>query len=149
MRYDEGFRELCETLFRYQYVKEKAEITPAILEWLYEHSWGILSVVVSLLHDAQEIAILTGREVLDLEALRYAYQQRMGLMHDYIRPAQGRQTSRKKKEGNTPEIAGAAEKPGEEVPAYSLEQMADRARREGLDVVRLFREQIPIEEVAV
>ena len=67
MRYDEGFRELCETLFRYQYVKEKAEIT-----------------------------ILTGREVLDLEALRHAYQQRMGLMHDYIRPAQGRQTSRKK-----------------------------------------------------
>ena len=149
MGYDEGFRELCETLFRYQYVKEKAEITPAILEWLYEHSGGILSVVVSLLHDAQEIAILTGREVLDLEALRHAYQQRMGLMHDYIRPAQGRQTSRKKKEGNTPEIAGAAEKPGEEVPAYSLEQMADRARREGLDVVRLFREQIPIEEVAV
>lgn len=96
MRYDEGFRELCETLFRYQYVKEKVEITPAILEWLYEHSGGILSAVVSLLHDAQEIAILTGREVLDLEALRYAYQQRMGLMHDYIRPAQGRQTSRKK-----------------------------------------------------
>lgn len=60
-----------------------------------EHSWGILSVVVSLLHDAQEIAILTGREVLDLEALRHAYQQRMGLMHDYIRPAQGRQTSQK------------------------------------------------------
>ena len=42
-----------------------------------------------------------------------------------------------------------AEKTGEEVPAHSLEQMADRARREGLDVVRLFREQIPIEEVTV
>ena len=37
------------------------EITPAILEWLYEHSWGILSVVVSLLHDAQEKAAVYAR----------------------------------------------------------------------------------------
>lgn len=34
-------------------------------------------MVVSLIHDAQEIAILNGREVLNLESLNKAYQQRL------------------------------------------------------------------------
>lgn len=147
MGYDEGFREFCEILFRYQYIGKETEITPAILEWLYEHSRGILSVVVSLLHDAQEIAILTGRETLDLEALNTAYQQRMGLMHDYIRPKQGMQTSRRKKE-NMEEIIDTP-KESEEVSAYSLKKIADRAKREQVDMVSLLKEHVTVEEVAV
>lgn len=147
MGYDEGFRDFCEILFRYQYIGKETEITPAILEWLYEHSRGILSVVVSLLHDAQEIAILTGRETLDLEALNTAYQQRMGLMHDYIRPKQGMQTSRRKKE-NMEEIIDTP-KESEEVSAYSLKKIADRAKREQVDMVSLLKEHVTVEEVAV
>lgn len=148
MGYDEGFREFCEILFRYQYIGKETEITPAILEWLYEHSRGILSVVVSLLHDAQEIAILTGRETLDLEALNTAYQQRMGLMHDYIRPKQGMQTSRRKK-GNMEEITDTPKESEEEVSAYSLKKIADRAKREQVDMVSLLKEHVTVEEVAV
>ncbi len=40
------------------------------MQWLYEHSAGVTSVVVALIHDAQEIAILNGKESLDLETLR-------------------------------------------------------------------------------
>jgi len=60
LEYDQYFHDFCCTLFRYQYLMKKNELTPAVNEWLYEHSGGVISVVVSLVHDAQEIAILNG-----------------------------------------------------------------------------------------
>ena len=63
MKYDEYFQSFCKIIFKYQFLKNRTEITAAITEWLYEHSAGVISVVVSLIHDAQEIAILTGKEV--------------------------------------------------------------------------------------
>lgn len=84
---DEFFKGFCKLLFKYQYVQKKAEITEQIVDWLYEHSGGVTSIVVSLIHDAQEIAILTGYEILDISMLNLAYEKRMQLLHDYIRPA--------------------------------------------------------------
>ena len=80
LEYDRYFCDLCCTLFGYQYVKQRTEITPGIIEWLYEHSAGIVSVVVSLIHDAQEIAILNGSEVLNS---RYSQGEVSGNCEDY------------------------------------------------------------------
>ena len=87
MGYDAYFEEFCDVLFSYQFVRNETILTPGIMEWLYEHSAGIISVVVSLVHDAQEIAILSGKESLNLETLNMAYQQRLSLLHGYIEPA--------------------------------------------------------------
>ena len=65
MEYGNEFRTFCEILFSYQYVRQRTDITDAIMEWLYEHSGGNISVVVSLIHDAQEIAILNKKEALN------------------------------------------------------------------------------------
>ena len=81
MGYDAYFQAFCKTLFQYQYVQQRTAITDGIMEWLYEHSAGVTSVVVALIHDAQEIAILNGRETLNLESLNKAYQQRLSLLH--------------------------------------------------------------------
>ena len=43
--------------------------------------------MVSLIHDAQEIAIIGGTEKLNLETLNQAYEQRMKLLHSYINPS--------------------------------------------------------------
>lgn len=64
--YDVYFYKVCDTLFRYQYVKHHTELTDGIVRWLYEHSAGIISIAVSLVHDAQEIAILNQKESLDM-----------------------------------------------------------------------------------
>jgi len=64
MKYDSEFIEICKVLFSYQDINHKAEITDAIIHWLYEHSAGVISVVASLIHDTQEIAILNGKERL-------------------------------------------------------------------------------------
>lgn len=96
---DRYFYDFCCTLFSYQYTKHKAEITDAIVNWLYEHSGGIVSVVVSLIHDAQEIAILNGKEVLNIETLNGAYKKRLAMLHSYIEPTikHRKQTATKKK----------------------------------------------------
>jgi len=100
MPYDAYFESFCKVVFCYQYVQRETEITPAMTEWLYQHSAGVVSVVVSLIHDAQEIAILTGQEVLDLETLNQAYKQRLSLLHGYIQPTvihNGQSSTPKKK----------------------------------------------------
>ena len=48
MSYDAYFEEFCDVLFSYQFVRNETILTPGIMEWLYEHSAGIISVVISL-----------------------------------------------------------------------------------------------------
>ncbi len=81
---NEDFFGFCRTLFRYVYVSGAMELTDSIVHWLYEHSGGITSNVVSLVHDAQEIAILDGSENVTIETLNTAYKKRLGLLHGHI-----------------------------------------------------------------
>lgn len=105
--YDEHFAEVCKILFQYQYIKHPIQVTDAIIRWLYEHSAGVISIVVSLLHDAQEQAILSGRERLDMEALQDAYTQRMGMLHSYINPAITRNVQSGKRKKKRLDMTGA------------------------------------------
>lgn len=98
LSYDYFFKDLCFTLWKYQYVQNPSYLTDSLISWLYEHSAGIVSVLVSLIHDAQEMAILNGMEVLNLETLTLAYQDRLTLLHSYIQPVtDARRTTRPKK----------------------------------------------------
>lgn len=148
MAYDAYFESFCKILFEHQYVKNRTEISSAIIEWLYEHSSGILSVVVSLIHDAQEIAILSGKEILDMEMLNQAYNQRLSFLHSYIQPAisQKKQTSRPKKKNPVSKIDSVQEKDNE---CVSVSDLAVRAKAENLDMVAILREFYTVEEVAV
>lgn len=149
MNYDEYFQSFCKMLFKYQYTKQRTEITPVIIEWLYEHSSGIVSVVISLIYDAQEIAILTGKEVLNLETLNEAYQQRLSLLHGYIQPSviQNKSTTRKKKTIADLNIIQTNDSQKQE--NYSIAAIADKAKTENLDVVALLKAVYKVVEVAI
>ena len=56
--------------------------------------------MVSLIHDAQEIAILNGKEVLNLESLNEAYQKRLSMLHGFIHIEQKKQTSKTKRKAS-------------------------------------------------
>lgn len=149
MNYDAYFQSFCKVVFNYQYLKKRTEITAAIMEWLYEHSAGVVSVVVSLIHDAQEIAILTGTEELNLETLREAYQQRMNLLHDYIQPniIQQRQTSTIKKKKPVDNLL--KEQRNSEEKQCSIHEIVEQAQQQNIDVVLLLKEYYPVIEVAI
>lgn len=149
MKYDEYFQSFCKVIFKYQFLKNHTEITAAITEWLYEHSAGVVSVVVSLIHDAQEIAILTGKEVLNLDTLNEAYQQRLSLLHGYIQPSviQNKPTTKKKKTVVSIEKNQTQSKTKQE--GHSITEIAERAKAENLDVVELLKEVYTVVEVAI
>jgi len=142
--YDRYFREFCEVLFGYQYVRNRTEITEAVIEWLYEHSAGVVSIVVSLIHDAQEIAILNGRETLDIVALNEAYQ-RMQMIHRYVKPAKPRASQVSKPKKPVP----VAEAERESISSISIVEIVDAAKNGNRSVVDALREHFSVEEVAV
>lgn len=141
---DEFFKGFCKLLFKYQFVQKKAEITEQMVDWLYEHSGGVTSIVVSLIHDAQEIAILTGYEILDISMLNLAYEKRMQLLHDYIRPAATVKNTAAKRKKKTIEKAII---PSEE--DYSIADLVQKSKSENLDIVEVFREHFIVEEIAI
>ena len=145
MEYGAEFEQLCHTLFQYQYVKNPAELDDATVRWLYEHSNGNVSSVVTLLHDAQEIAILEGSEVLNLETLNAAYRSRMKMLHSYIAPSKKPQTSRKKKAEAIP----CCEQDIERTVDVSVSELIKQAKSEGREIVNFLKPYITIEEVRI
>lgn len=149
MPFDAYFESFCKVIFSYQYVQQKSEITPAITEFLYEHSAGVVSVVVSLIHDAQEIGILSSKEVLNLDTLNQAYKRRLSLLHGYIQPTAlygGKASKRKKKSP----AASIADSQGT-IPDYTftIKELAAKAKAESLDIVSLLKENFSVVEVSV
>ena len=145
MGYGDSFKQFCEVLYSYQYVKQRSAITDGIMEWLYEHTSGNISVVVSLIHDAQEIAILNGREILNLESLNEAYQQRLSLLHGFIQPKPKCQTSKSKRRTTAPKVDADVEKDGE----FTIAGLVSQAKAEDIDIVELLKAYLPVVEVAV
>ena len=147
MQYDEVFREFCEILFSYRYVKQESVLTDSIIEWLYEHSNGITSVVVSLIHDAQEIAILNGTETLDIKTLEEAYQKRLSLLHSYIKPQKPLKTASKKLERI--DIKRTESTKNEPFKANLMQDILSKSKSEEIDILTLIKEEVQVEEVRV
>lgn len=149
LSYGEFFHYFCKTLFDLQYVKQNTEITEGIIEWLYEHSGGIISIVVSLIYDAQEIAILSGEEILNLSTLNQAYEKRLSMLHEYLqddmpnlpRTSNGIQEQMEVYEG------AVGQKVGEDT--VSIADILEMSRKTGKNYIELLKESIPIMEVAV
>lgn len=146
MEFNSDFLHFCEVVYSYQYVKIKTELTDIITEWLYEHSAGITAVVISLLHDAQEIAISNGMEILNLETLNLAYDKRMSLLHTFIQPAivHNKQsgTVKKNRVKALPLVAGQTENIG-----VTIADKVEEAKVKQIDVVEMLRNLIHITEV--
>lgn len=141
---DDYFYEFCKVLLRYQYVQNQVEISQNMIEWLYGHSGGITSIVVSLIHDAQELAILTGHEILDIAMLNQAYEKRMQLLHDFIKPAATvKNTTAKRKKKSIEKAVISSEED------CSILELVQKSKTENLDIVELFREHFTVEEISL
>ena len=101
--------------------------------------------MLSLIHDAKAIAILNGREVLNLESLNEAYQQRLSMLHGFIQPRQKCQTSKTKRKTTVPKVDAHVESDGE----FTIAGLVSQAKTEGVDIVELLKNHLPVVEVAV
>ena len=142
MDYDDCFYELCKILFNFQYTKTRSEMTDETVRWLYEHSGGIVSVVVSLIHDAQEIAMLDGSEELNTQSLNKAYKKRMSLMRGYIDslPVQKHYTQRSRQKISENNSISSN---------ISISTLSEKAKTENADFLALLKENYAVTEVGV
>jgi len=143
--YDETFVSFCAELFQYQYVQKKTMLDDSILQWLFNHSRGNASIVVSLIHDAQEMAILNGYEKLDIISLEKAYKCRLSMLHDYLyqEPVQVKKPPSKKKADEPNSASDSTEQ-------NLITSVVTRAKRLQKDIVdELIYYGVEIVEVAV
>ncbi len=147
LQYDEYFFDFCRTAFSYQYTRKKAEINAGIIEWLYEHSGGLVSLVISLIHDAQEIAILSGTEFLDLNTLNEAYTKRTAMLHGFINEGSRTlpQTGKLKKKSEQAVLENRATI--KQWQGLSISEIVLQAKKSRYDVVDVLKQYITIEEI--
>lgn len=145
--YNEHFCEVCECLFSYQYVRNIIQIDNAIIEWLYQHSAGVISIVISLIHDAQEIAILNEREVLDIKSLDEAYNNRLSMLHDYIKPAMRKKTIGNNKIKKQNNITILPMENNADIQTDLIQNIAKECKKNGTDIVEMLSQYITVEVV--
>lgn len=147
--YGDYFIRLCGILFSYQYVAHPSAPTPDLTELLYECTGGITAVAVSVIMEAQQIAILTGKEELSREMILKAYQERHKNMHGFVRNRTG-------KRGQTSAVGRGTLHIPDEPPAAKaytdtvFAETAGMAKERESDLLEMIREQgITVEEETV
>lgn len=142
--FDSDFAGFVATLYRYRYVSGEMILTDGIIQWLYEHSGGITSNVVTLIHDAQEISILDGSEKVTLETLNAAYKQRLGLLHTHIDISRKQIAAKKAVEVDLPEKSDFTifEK-------GLLAKLLIEAKEKELSFISLLKERTTVIEVSI
>jgi hypothetical protein len=139
---DDCFFRLCRTLTSYSYVKNDFTLTDEVVQWLYSHSNGVTSVVVSLVKDAQEIAILDGSETLSIASLNRAYNQRLALLHNHIEFKSNKHSPSK---SIVPPIKATMEIDEDKY----ISNIVTQSKKSGEDLFSLLRNRISIIEVSV
>lgn len=147
---DDYFVKFCQTVFSYQYVANHSPITPEIIETLYQCSNGVIGLVVSLIMESQQMAILTGKEEIIKDVIIDTFHTRMKNLQNFIvqEPIKLKQTATIQKK--TPVI----ETPIQELENISIgktiKELAQQSKRENTDIVALIKaSDIKITEVAV
>ncbi len=111
MEYTEEYKAFVDILLRYNYTQNPIAVSETLYSWLYAHSDGNVAITVQLIHDGQEIAILNEIEVLDISTLNMAFEKRMRLLHDYIKPDKITYSPPKKSRKSITEVNSSAEVP--------------------------------------
>ena len=128
-------------------MQNKAGLTDGILEWMYEHSGAIPGSVTALVHDAQEIAILSGKEELGIATLNQAYERRMKMLHPYITPNIRINKKYAKAVEKTPETINNNE--AANFDSIDIPALVEIAKKNGEDIVTVIGNYIPVRQVVL
>lgn len=146
LEYGVEFITFCKIVFRYQYMEKRVEITDRIIEWLYEHSKGNVSMIISILHDAQEIGILANEKELTLGLLEKAYNNRMELLHDYVEFSSIQKSQKPTKKKKNQYASGGD---SDSIDALKIAALVKESKESGTDIVELLKKNLTVVEVSI
>lgn len=148
--YDDYFIRFCETVCSYQYVARPSAVTPEIIETLYQCSNGVIGLVVSLLIESQQTAILSGREELTKEVILNTFHTRMKNLQNFITAddKKAKQTSSIPKPKTV--IKEPEHKAGTRIKGATIKQLVQQSKDDNKDLVELLKaSDIQIMEIAI
>lgn len=146
--YDTFYKDFCRLLFSYCYVQNEPMLNEAVTAWLYEHSsGGNIALTVALIYGASEIAILSGKERLNLSTLSEAYEKRLSNMHGFVEPFLRQAHSNPPKAKAT--IPASMEHNVLADTPNLMAVAAIQAKETKEDIVELLKKHIPVLEVSV
>lgn len=148
--YGKPFQDFCRIVYCYQFTKKAEPFSEALSLWLYEHSGGVMAMVVSLLHDAQEQSIISGKDCLDMNALNEVYKKRYRMVSTQKSIADIKHSTLKnaKKKRITSEII--LQEKMDTVDSAHIISIADgilEAKEAGTDIVINLKRYVKISEV--
>ena len=146
---DDYFIRFCETVFSYQYVARPSAITPEIIETLYQCSNGVIGLVISLLIESQQTAILSSKEELTKEVILSTFHTRMKNLQNFIDIGhpKAKQTSTLPKEKPVLEKTKTAET---SIKGVTIKQLVQQSKDDNTDIVKLLKaSDIQIMEIAI
>lgn len=135
------FDLLLRTLWHYQYTAIPTALTPDLRAWLYRHTQGIPDILAKLLYNAQEQAILSGSEQLDITALKYALQSKLGMVNDFIAELEKAPIRQTKKVTSMQPIS-ATERTGNTPDTDSFTARLKAAKRQGTAPIVVYQDCI-------
>ena len=136
------FYNLCRQFTSYLYVKNDFTLTDEIVNWLHTHTNGVISVVLSLIRDAQEIAILDGSETLSIATLNKSYQQRLTLLHNHI-------TSKPIKNAPISSVVMSVEQTITTLTDNFITDTVNTFKKAGGDLINMLKHQIEVKEITL
>lgn len=147
---DDYFIRFCKILFSYQFVVNPAHLTPELTELLYECTGGIIAIVVSIIMEAQQIAIITGKEELNKETILLAYNAKFKNVQGFVQiKSKKRGQTSSVKSTNMMDLSQELSLDESDMDMLIADVM-DQARSEGLDAVEQLKAHgVLVEEVAV
>ncbi len=79
-----SFNQLCKIAWKYQWTKERSEISDRIIDALYDVSQGITGIMLSVFASAQLAAIEDGSEKINENTIIETYNLRMTPLHPAV-----------------------------------------------------------------
>jgi hypothetical protein len=84
MSNDKEFKYFLNTLWNFQYTKEKMPLTDEISEYIYDQTQGITSLVINLFMHSQVKAIMEGIEKLTIKIIKETAKERLRIFIPFI-----------------------------------------------------------------
>ncbi len=102
MQNDVEWRYFLESLWRYEYVQKRSDLTDELAQTLYYESQGITDLAIRLYFFAQRYAIVRGEECITRETIQTAARMGLHSVQRFLRDIRDNDTKKIKAHGDQP-----------------------------------------------
>ena len=142
LNYDDTYFGFVKQLLSYQFTLKKVEITKGLLETIYEGTGGIPALIVSLIHDAQEKAIIDDLDAVSVSTILDVLKERYTIIQSTIETSPRKPSKGQKKHIETIDYTS-----NEVIDEKVIENAVKNSKKNISAAIDLLKKQIEVIEL--